>query len=45
LRAARPPIIARVRDQRTYLDLRTVQPAHDAHLARSIVTAIEAAAR
>jgi L-seryl-tRNA(Ser) seleniumtransferase len=33
LRAASPPIIARVQDQTTHLDLRTVDPAHDAHVA------------
>ncbi len=33
LRAADPPIIARVADQQTHLDLRTVAPEHDAHLA------------
>jgi L-seryl-tRNA(Ser) seleniumtransferase len=29
LRAHRPPIIARVQDQKTLVDLRTVEPAHD----------------
>jgi L-seryl-tRNA(Ser) seleniumtransferase len=33
LRAADPPIIARVRDGRTVLDLRTVEPDDDGHLA------------
>jgi L-seryl-tRNA(Ser) seleniumtransferase len=33
LRRAKPPVIARVRDGRTYLDLRTVEPADDPHLA------------
>jgi L-seryl-tRNA(Ser) seleniumtransferase len=33
LRAASPPVIARVQDQTTHLDLRTVDPAHDAHVA------------
>jgi L-seryl-tRNA(Ser) seleniumtransferase len=34
LRAADPPVIARVREGTTVLDLRTVDPAHDAHLGR-----------
>jgi L-seryl-tRNA(Ser) seleniumtransferase len=33
LRAADPPIVARVREGRTVLDLRTVDPADDAHIA------------
>ena len=33
LRAADPPVVARVRDRRTFLDLRTVLPADDAPLA------------
>jgi L-seryl-tRNA(Ser) seleniumtransferase len=33
LRSADPPIVARVRDGRTVLDLRTVPPADDPHLA------------
>lgn len=33
LRRAAPPIVARVGDGRTVCDLRTVDPAHDAHLA------------
>jgi L-seryl-tRNA(Ser) seleniumtransferase len=45
LRAAQPPIVARVRDQCTYLDLRTVSPAHDVHVARSLVAAIESVPR
>jgi L-seryl-tRNA(Ser) seleniumtransferase len=36
LRAARPPIIARVAGGRTVCDLRTVDPAHDAHLAATL---------
>ena len=36
LRAADPPIIARVDDDHTYLDLRTVEPADDAHLAATL---------
>ena len=35
LRAAAPPIIARVQDQVTHLDLRTIDPVHDAHVARA----------
>ena len=34
LRVHQPPIIARVQDQRTLIDLRTVEPGHD-----SLVTA------
>jgi L-seryl-tRNA(Ser) seleniumtransferase len=33
LRAAEPPVIARVEHDRTICDLRTVDPADDAHLA------------
>jgi len=33
LRAHQPPIIARVQDQQTLVDLRTVEPAHDDMLA------------
>jgi L-seryl-tRNA(Ser) seleniumtransferase len=36
LRAADPPIVARVRDGRTALDLRTVDPADDAHVAAAV---------
>jgi L-seryl-tRNA(Ser) seleniumtransferase len=36
LRAADPPIIARVHDHRTVCDLRTVDPADDAHVARAL---------
>jgi L-seryl-tRNA(Ser) seleniumtransferase len=37
LRAAQPlPIIARVRDNTTICDLRTVDPTHDAHLASAL---------
>lgn len=38
LRAADPPIIARARDGRTFLDLRTVDPASDAHLTTALRT-------
>jgi L-seryl-tRNA(Ser) seleniumtransferase len=33
LRRAAPPVIARVRDGRTFLDLRTAEPSDDDHLA------------
>ena len=36
LRAATPPVIARAREGTTYLDLRTVDPADDAHLAAAL---------
>jgi len=36
LRERRPPIIARVQDQHTLLDLRTVEPAHDPMLADAL---------
>jgi L-seryl-tRNA(Ser) seleniumtransferase len=36
LRASDPPIVARARDRSTLLDLRTVDPADDAHLARAL---------
>jgi L-seryl-tRNA(Ser) seleniumtransferase len=36
LRAASPPIIGRVEDGRTILDLRTVDPSDDAHLAAAL---------
>ena len=36
LRAADPPIIARVADDRTICDLRTVDPGHDAHLRATV---------
>ena len=36
LRAASPPIIGRVEDGRTILDLRTVDPSHDAHIATTL---------
>ncbi len=36
LRAAEPPIVARARDGRTFLDLRTVDPADDDHLVAAI---------
>lgn len=39
LRAATPPIIARVADGRTVCDLRTVDPAEDTHLA-GVLTAL-----
>ena len=36
LRAAQPPIIARARDGATLLDLRTVHPSDDGHLAAAL---------
>ncbi len=36
LRAHQPPIIARVQDQKTLLDLRTVEPAHDPMVAAAL---------
>jgi L-seryl-tRNA(Ser) seleniumtransferase len=36
LRSARPPIIARVREQRTFLDLRAVDPADDGLLVAAL---------
>ena len=36
LRAAGPPVVARVREGRTYLDLRTVDPADDATLTKAL---------
>jgi L-seryl-tRNA(Ser) seleniumtransferase len=36
LRAAPTPIVARVRDQRTYLDLRGVNPEDDASLIQTL---------
>ena len=36
LRAHQPPIIARVQDQTTLLDLRTVEPGHDAMIADAL---------
>ena len=37
LRAATPPIVARTRDGATLLDLRTVHPSDDGHLAAAIL--------
>jgi L-seryl-tRNA(Ser) seleniumtransferase len=36
LRAAEPPVVARVADGRTVLDLRTVEPADDPHVTRAV---------
>jgi L-seryl-tRNA(Ser) seleniumtransferase len=36
LRAAEPPVIARVHDARTVLDLRTVDPADDPLVAKAL---------
>ena len=38
LRAADPPIVARAREGRTFLDLRTVDPADDTHLVSVLST-------
>ena len=38
LRAADPPIIARARDGRTILDLRSVLPADDDHVGRALIS-------
>ncbi len=38
LRTAEPPIVARVRDGATVLDLRSVDPADDAHVASVLAT-------
>lgn len=40
LRAADPPVIARVRDDRTSLDLRTVDPDDDEWLAAAVIAAV-----
>jgi len=40
LRACSPPIVARARDGMTVLDLRTVDPADDGHLAESLRTCV-----
>jgi L-seryl-tRNA(Ser) seleniumtransferase len=37
LRAADPPIVARLVEHRTICDLRTVEPEHDRHLAATLV--------
>jgi L-seryl-tRNA(Ser) seleniumtransferase len=37
LRAADPPVIARVADNRTICDLRTVDPADDGHVAKALL--------
>jgi L-seryl-tRNA(Ser) seleniumtransferase len=36
LRLASPPVVARVREGRTYLDLRTVEPSDDRHVAGAL---------
>jgi L-seryl-tRNA(Ser) seleniumtransferase len=41
LRAAHPPVVARVREGRTILDLRTVDPADDAAVAKAISLACQ----
>jgi L-seryl-tRNA(Ser) seleniumtransferase len=42
LRAGTPPVVARVRDGRTFIDLRTVSPADD-HVVVAALTALNAA--
>ena len=39
LRAADPPVVARAREGRTYLDLRTVDPVDDDHLVAAVTRA------
>jgi L-seryl-tRNA(Ser) seleniumtransferase len=41
LRAAEPPVVGRVRDGRTILDLRTVEPTDDTYLASALRAAWE----
>jgi len=43
LRSHQPPIIARVQDQQTLIDLRTVEPAHDELLAAALKSLAERA--
>jgi len=43
LRAADPPVVARAREGRTFLDLRTVDPTDDDHLARALTAAASVA--
>jgi L-seryl-tRNA(Ser) seleniumtransferase len=40
LRTATPPVVARVEDGRTLLDLRTIDPDHDDHVAAALVAAL-----
>jgi L-seryl-tRNA(Ser) seleniumtransferase len=40
LRDADPPVVARVQEGRTVLDLRTVDPAADGHVAAALATAL-----
>jgi L-seryl-tRNA(Ser) seleniumtransferase len=40
LRGAEPPVIARVRDQRTFLDLRTVEARDDPHVASALAAVL-----
>ena len=42
LRAGTPPVVARVRDARTFIDLRTVSPADD-HIVVAALTSLNAA--
>jgi len=40
LRASDPPVVARTRDDRTHLDLRTVEPDDDRHLVAAVRAAL-----
>ena len=40
LRAAQPPVVARIIDERVALDLRSVLPEHDDELVRAVTTAL-----
>ncbi len=43
LRAHDPPVVARGRDGRTLVDLRTVEPADDDHVTTALLAALAAA--
>ncbi len=45
LRAANPPIVARVHEDRVWLDPRTVDPSEDAHVEATLGSLLEAARR
>ena len=42
LRAATPPVIARTRDGATLLDLRSIEPDDDRHVAQALRQAVSA---
>ncbi|MCI0343814.1 MAG: L-seryl-tRNA(Sec) selenium transferase [Chloroflexi bacterium] len=44
LRTGSPPVVARIEDRRVLVDLRTLEPAHDAALADALVRAFEVSA-